>query len=199
MMAKIFQDHFGVLDLETLGSTDDAVILSLGLTISRYDDKHKTFDELVKEGLCLKFGIKEQMARGRRTQKRVIEWWSKQDAEAKSVLRVLPTDISLYSLPTHLEAHLNSLGLKAKDIDWYDRKSFDLSKLQYLYEEELGGDIPWKPTQEFEVSTAFRMLGFDRYAGIQVKDIPGATYHNALHDAAVDHLRMFKALHSESE
>lgn len=196
MAYKTFQDHLVVLDLETLGSRDDAVILSLGLTFSRYDEHTKTFQQLVDEGLYLKFNIKEQLARGRKTQDRVVQWWYKQDFEAKQVLIPKPDDVSLYSLPERFAAYFKSKGLTAKDCDWYDRKSFDMSKLQYMFEEELGGDVPWRPTQEFEVATAFRFLGMDRYAGIQVKDIPGAIYHNAVHDAAVDHLRLFKALHT---
>jgi hypothetical protein len=195
-MVKTFQDHFCVLDLETLGSRDDAVILSLGLTVSRYDETHKTFDDLVKEGLYLKFDIKEQLARGRKTQDRVVQWWYKQDMDARRVLIPSANDVSLYALPAYLTTYFTNKDLSARNIDWYDRKSFDMSKLQYMFEEEMGGDVPWRPTQEFEVATAFRFLGMDRYAGIQVKDIPGAIYHNALHDAAVDHLRMFKALHT---
>lgn len=194
-MKKPFQDYFCVLDTETLGSRDDSVILSLGLTVSRYDD-NKTFDELVNEGLYLKFDIKEQLTRGRITQDRVVKWWYGQDSAARSVLIPQVTDSSLYALPSYLEEFFTLKGLSMRGVDWYDRKSFDMSKLQYLYEQELGRDAPWDPMQEFEISTALRYLGMDRYGGVRVSDIPGAVYHNALHDAAVDHLRIFKGLHT---
>ena len=197
-MAKIFNDHMAVIDLETLGVRSDSVILSLGLTFSRYDEV-KTFDELVNEGLYLKFNIKEQLNRSRVTQERVVKWWYNQSIEARKILYVKEDDLSFYQLPEILNKFFEDKGVSLKKVDLYDRKSFDISKLQYLYEEELGGDIPWNPNSEFEVATTFRMLGFDRYAGIQVSDIPGATYHNAIHDAAVDHLRIFKCLHSISE
>lgn len=195
-MSNTFNDYLAVIDLETLGSKSDAVILSLGLTLSRYDDKSQTFETLTRDGLYLKFDIKEQLERGRKTQDRVIRWWYDQSPEARKVLIPKSTDISFYSLPEILTNYFNTRGVNIRKCDMYDRKSFDLSKLQYLYEEELGGDIPWSPVNEFEVATAFRFMGYDRYAGIQVKDIPGAIYHNALHDAAVDHLRIFKCLHN---
>jgi hypothetical protein len=192
-----FQEHFCTLDLETLGSRDDAVILSAGLTWSRYDDQNLTFDKLVSEGLYVKFDIKEQLDKGRVTQDRVVKWWYNQTPEARAVLRPDPSkEISLYRFPDMLYQFLARNGLTAKKIDWYDRKSFDMSKIQYLYEEELKMDIPWNPNQEFEVSTALRYMGMDRYGGIQVKDIPGAIYHHALHDAAVDHIRLSRGLHS---
>jgi hypothetical protein len=194
-MAKTFNDHLAVIDLETLGSKSDSVILSLGLTFSRYDEI-KTFDELLSEGLYVKFDIKEQLDRGRITQDRVVKWWYTQPIEAKKILFKKHDDISLYQLPKILDGFFASKGVDVKKVDFYDRKSFDMTKLQYLFEEELGGDIFWNPNSEFEVATAFRFLGFDRYAGVQVSDIPGAIYHHALHDAAVDHLRLFKCLHS---
>ena len=192
-----FQKYFGVLDLETLGSRDDAVILSAGVTVSKYDDLDLSFDELVRDGLYLKFNIKEQLDRGRVTQDRVVKWWYNQSAEARQVLRPLPTDTSFYDFPKRVEEYLAKKGLTFKTVDWYDRKSFDMSKLQYLYEMELGQDIPWNPNQEFEVSTAIRFMGMDRYGGVKVSDFPGAIYHNALHDAVVDRIRLancFKAL-----
>lgn len=195
-MGKVFNNHLAVVDLETLGAVNDSVILSFGITVSKYTDSHLGFNELIKEGMYLKFDIKEQIAKGRKKQNRVVKWWYEQTAEAKQVLIPGPEDVSLYSLDERLTQFFASKNLKIRDVDFYDRKSFDMSKIQYLYEEDFNKDIPWNPVQEFEVATAFRFLGMDRYAGIQVKDIPGATYHNALHDAAVDHLRLFKALHS---
>lgn len=200
MGRKVFQDYFAVIDSETLAAVDNAVILSIGITVSKYTDKHLSFDDLIKNGLYRKFDIKEQLDRGRKTQKRVINWWYGQDSEAKQVLVPNPLqDTSLYDFPKTFDDYFNSLGLNPKNVDFYDRKSFDLTKLQYLYEEELDSDIPWAPTNDFEISTALRYLGYDRYAGIQVKDIPGATYHNALHDAAVDHIRLLKVLNDDGQ
>ena len=71
-----------------------------------------------------------------------------------------------------------------------------MSKLEYLFVEEQKVDVPWDFHKEYEVSTALKYMGFDRYGGIFVKDIEGAVYHNALHDAAIDHLRILKCLHS---
>lgn len=197
MSKKVFQDHFGVIDLETLGAGSDAVILSMGLTVSRYDDKSQTFDSLVDSGLYLKFDIKEQLGRGRTKSERVIKWWYEQSAEARQVLIPRQDDSSLYHLEYHLNDFFKKIGVPFKQIDLYDRNCFDISKIQYMFEEELGQDVIWNYHNTFDVATAFRFLGFDRYAGIRVSDFPGAVYHNALHDAAVDHMRILKCLHSE--
>lgn len=197
-MSKSFQDYFGVIDLETLAVGSDAPILSLGFTVGRYDDKNQTFQSLVENGLYLKFGLKEQLDKGRKASDRVVKWWYEQTPEARSVLIPNPdVEVSLYDIEKHLTAYCNKIHVDLKKIDMYDRNCFDLSKLQYLLEEDLNKDVIWNYHNTFDIPTACRFLGFDRYAGIRVSDIPGATYHNALHDAAIDHLRMYKCLHSE--
>jgi hypothetical protein len=197
MSKNAFQDHLAVIDLETLAVGSDAPILSLGLTVSRYDDTSQTFDTLVQNGLYLKFDLKEQLDRGRKASTRVVKWWYEQSVEARKVLIPNPADISLYGVGDQIQEFFKSKGIDIKKVDWYDRNCFDLSKLQYLFEEDLNQDVIWNYHNTFDVATAFRFLGFDRYAGVRVSDFPGAIYHNALHDAAVDHMRIFKALHSE--
>lgn len=197
-MSKTFSDYFGVIDLETLAVRSDAPILSLGLTVGRYDDKDQHFQSLVENGLYLKFNLKEQLDRGRKASDRVVKWWYDQSPEARSVLIPRPgADVSLYDLESHLEAFCQKIGVELKNIDLYDRNCFDISKLQYLFEEDLGKDVIWDYHNTFDVATAFRFMGYDRYAGMRVEDIQGAIYHNALHDAAVDHVRLLKVLHSE--
>jgi hypothetical protein len=193
-----FQDHFAVIDLETLAAGSDAPILSLGLTVGRYDDTDQSFDTLIAGGLYLKFNLKEQLEKGRKPSERVVNWWYQQDATAKKVLGPDPAnEVSLYDIKSHLLNFFQSKGLDIKQIDLYDRNCFDISKLQYLVEEELKEDVFWNYHQTFDIPTAFRFLGFDRYGGVRVSDITGAVYHNALHDAAVDQLRIYKCLHSE--
>lgn len=191
-----FNKDFVVIDLETLGVSSDAIILSAGVVHGRYEDKNLNFDDLIRNGMYRKFNVEEQRRRGRRTSRRVIKWWFGQSEESKKVLKPDSSDTLLYNFPAELEAYIQSRGLNIRKVDFYDRKNFDLSKIQYLYEEDLGRDIPWNPNYEYEVATAFRFMGMDRYAGIQVSDIRGAVYHNALHDAAVDALRLSKALHN---
>lgn len=198
-MKKNFQDRFAVIDLETLGVGSDSVILSLGLTVGAYSDTSQTFESLLANGLAIKFDIKEQLAKGRKTSRRVIDWWKKQDEGARKILFPTPQDVSLYNLSQYLDDYFAKVGFDIKLHDMYDRNSFDLTKLQYLYEEELNQDVPWDYHQTFDIPTAFRFMGFNRYAGIHVNDIPGATYHDALHDAAVDQLRIYRVLHSQEQ
>lgn len=196
-MKQTFYDDLCTIDLETLGVGSDAVILSLGLVVSRYDEANLTFDHLKETGLSLKFDIKEQLARGRKTSKRVVAWWYEQDSAAKNILAPKPDDISLYDLDSCLQSYFKRIEVPINKVDMYDRNCFDLSKLQYLYEEELNSDVPWDYNHTFDIPTALRFLGSDRYGGVHVSDFPGAIYHRAIDDAAVDHMRMLKVINAD--
>ena len=197
-MAKhSFEQHIAVIDLETLAMGSDSPILSLGLTVSRWDTSFTTFDKLVNEGLYIKFDLKEQLKRGRKPAERVVKWWYDQSVEARKVLIPKDNDASLYDLPAILNQYFNKIGVSIKKVDFGDRNSFDLSKLQYLFENDLGLDVPWDYHKTFDIPSAFKFMGYDRYAGVHVSDFPGAIYHNALHDAAVDHMRMLKVMNAE--
>ena len=189
-------EHIATIDLETLGIASNSVIISAGVTVSRYEDKDITFQELISNGLERKFDIKEQITLKRAVNDKVVKWWYEQSPEARKILIPSPTDVSLYTFYDDLVKFFKDKEIDIKKVDFYDRRSFDLSKLEYLFVEEQKVDVPWDFHKEYEVSTALKYMGFDRYGGIFVKDIEGAVYHNALHDAAIDHLRILKCLHS---
>lgn len=194
------------LDMETAGLFDDAVVLSLGLSISDYDQKDITFKELVDGGLYLRFQIQEQIEMGRKTQASVMNWWKeKTTPEARKQAwgngPEGPARVSIRELPGLLQGYLKGLGVDPKKVDWYDRNCFDMSKMQHIHEETL--KLPtsqtwWDYQMRFEFATALRFLGSDRYGGMPPDSFPEATYHHPLHDAAMDHMRILNAIHSPS-
>lgn len=190
--------YVGFVDFETAGLYDDAVVLSFGMTVSTYDEK-VVFDDLVKDGLYLEFDYVEQVQKyKRKSQKSVMEWWKKQSPEARAVWNLPPKSkykkTSLADFEMECLTFLADRNINPKDVDLYDRKQFDVTKMQHIQEETLG--IPgvwWNYQNTFEVATALRMLGFDRYGGMPAESFPGAIYHNALHDSAMDHVRFLNA------
>lgn len=186
------------IDFETAGLFDDAVILSLGLTISDYEDKDVTFDQLVSKGLFLKFKISEQQEKwGRKLQPSVLAWWKdKTTPQARLDAWGGADRVSLSELPRLMKEYLTSQGVTDfKKIDWYDRNCFDMSKMQHVHEENLKEPLWWDYQNRYEFATALRFLGADRYGNMPADSFPNATYHNPLHDAAMDHLRILNAMH----
>ena len=185
------------VDFETAGLFDDAVCLSFGLTMSDYDNKDITFDELVKDGLYIEFDYKEQLTLGRKTQKSVMEWWKEKTTPAArdAAWGMNRKRLSIREFPMQLMTYLAERSVNPKEIDIYDRNCFDASKMQHIMEETLGEKVFWNYQNRYEFATALRFLGSDRYGGIAPDAIPGMIHHHPLHDAALDHLRILKAMH----
>lgn len=113
-----------------------------------------------------------------------------------AALGIHPGRVSLRAFPGLFRAFFADRGIDPKKVDFYDRNMFDMTKIQHIFEETLGEQVFWDYTAKFEFATALRFLGKDRYGGMRPEDFPGAIYHQPLHDAAMDHCRILKALHT---
>lgn len=190
------KSHLCVIDLESLSLWNDAVILSLGLSFGELTTTVPSFDQLVADGLYIKFDVKEQIQEFKRSVKPdTMTWWKEQGESAKYVLYPSANDVSVRALDGLVKDFFKTKGVDPKSVDIYDRRSFDCSKIEHLYKENLGLDeLPWHYLKEYEVSTALRYMGYNRYGGISPKDYPQMVYHNALHDSVLDHIRLQKCM-----
>jgi len=67
-----------MFDLETLNTSPDAVVLTLGAV--KFDPRSNMIDP---NGLLLRFDVDQQFAMGRTHSESTIEWWSTQSAETQ--------------------------------------------------------------------------------------------------------------------
>lgn len=187
------------VDMETLGHNNDAVLISLGVIYTPWVAVD-TFQDLVKasKAIYLEFNIAEQITHYKRTTTQsVVEWWHEQSPDAKEALKPKDTDVSIAQLPEILDEFFrNRCMMKWRDCDTYDRKSYDVSKLQHVWEEELNVEsgVPWNYGHVYEFGTALTYLGAGRYGNIRPDDVPGLIYHRADHDALLDSYRLLKNL-----
>ena len=154
-----------MIDFETLGTTNDCVVVSLGACL--FDPKSG-----VKEKLYLRFDIQEQLRMGRKVDGSTIEWWMTQKDEARAVFR----DKNYESI-TKLPAFINRLiGSNSKDKMkvWCKGLDFDIGIMNHIYG-SLDAQRPWK----FWNVVCFR--SFLYLTGIKVNS--KTISHNALDDA----------------
>lgn len=103
-----------IIDFETLGQTDDAVLLSVGVLIIDPEildpeNPQKTFDDLVESGLYVKIDATNQVKKyNRRVSKETVDWWSKQGPEAKAVLARSVDDVDLINVAGLIESYLKA-------------------------------------------------------------------------------------------
>ena len=72
-------------DMETLGQSEDAVILSIGISCVTHEMKNYTFDQRMRLGYYSKLNKNQQLPE-RTVDNSTMDWWKSQGDSAKSVL-----------------------------------------------------------------------------------------------------------------
>lgn len=185
-----------VFDTETLDRWDDAVVLSVAAT---YGDLKKplTLEQLIEEHtFFMKFSANEQMKAGRKCCPDTLKWW-KSDKVCEEARKVSlygdqsndqPMDKFINAYITWAHKQL----FEPKKVIVSDRNLFDVRKLQHIIEVTLGkkSHEPWNYHNVIDIVSTLRAWGADRYAGVDVRSLPNAVYHDPRYDAAIDWLRI---------
>ena len=154
-----------MIDLETLGTHPDCVILTLGAI------KFNPFsDEEPHSGIYQRLNIDEQDALGRTQDESTIEWWGKQTASVQEEAFTEEGRINLDTMTKELNKFL--VGV---DVIWAQGPAFDIVILENLYQ-QLNKPIPWNFWQIRDSRTLFSLLKKDPRKAIQQEA------HNALAD-----------------
>jgi hypothetical protein len=153
-----------MLDLETLGTKSDTVILTLGAV------KFNPFNtDMPGPGFYVRPDVDEQLARGRSYDEGTLLWWNEQDPVVRE--EALGTDgrISIEQMMADLNRFL--VGV---DNIWAQGPVFDISILENIYS-QWGWPCPWHHWRIRDSRTLFGVHGDPR-----VKNKQGL--HNALED-----------------
>ena len=80
-----------LIDIETLGSRDDAVIASFAATVFNFNEKDATYADILDRTFYVKLDIKDQISRFKRTtDSGTIDWWKKQPREVRE-MSIIPS------------------------------------------------------------------------------------------------------------
>ena len=185
--------HF-TIDTETLSKSPNGVVLSLSIVPFDFEEEGVTFKKLVKRGINLKMSVKEQV----KTYKRklcpeTMDWWAKQDADARQILKALDTDLTVAETLEQFEDFLHNNGYEKKNSWLFARGTvFDFGKLETLYE-NVKREIPYQYNMVNDVRTmvnCFTGVKDGHFTTGGNRD--GFIHHNSLHDAASDSMTMIE-------
>lgn len=154
-----------MLDLETLSTRPESVILTIGAV--KFDPWGD--DVEAEAGLYHRVNVDEQLALGRHVQEETVQWWGNQPAE---VFEEAMGENGRVSLET-MCADLNRFLVGVNNI-WCQGPAFDIVILENLYR-QLVKPTPWQFWQIRDSRTLFGVHGDPRD-----KDRKAA--HNALMD-----------------
>jgi len=153
-----------MLDLETLGTHNDCVVLTIGVV------KFNPFSlEPPGPGLYLRLDISEQLDLGRTVDDSTIEWWASQDPKVRDEAMGDGDRVGV----AHMRQELNRFLVGVEDI-WAQGPVFDIAILEHLYRQK-HWPIPWHFWQIRDSRTLFGVHGDPREKGRDQA-------HNALMD-----------------
>ena len=119
-----------MFDIESIGTNDDAVVLSAGIIYFDPEaDASTSFDNLVNRGLFVKFDAKEQIQTLKRTvDQSTLDWWKKQTPQSKKVsFEPSDKDVSAYEglkqIHLYIDKYLDGKNW-SREVIWA-RGSFD--------------------------------------------------------------------------
>jgi hypothetical protein len=187
-------EKVAIIDLETLGTLADAVVLSVGMVVVDTEQDY-TFDELIFDGFYETMDVKSQALAGREINKDTLAWWGRQGPEAMKVLKPSNYDIHWSSIMPKMQEYLDKHGANKKTLKVYARGShFDFSILHHLFIRTAGHDqatLPWNYWNIHDSKTVVQTL-LD--GDIKIK-VDGFIAHNALHDAAHEYMKIQTAIY----
>ena len=186
-----------VLDIETLGSVNNSVILSVGMVAC--DSHHDyTFKELIENGYYAKLNVKAQVDAGRKIHKDTLEWWGNQGTAAQHILKPSDKDMHWKNLRENMIAWLTKQGVDIHKAKYYSRGShFDFGILHDLFRITEGCDateLPWRFWNIHDSKTVVLTL-LDRDVWELGVEPEGFIHHDCLHDAAREYLTMETAVY----
>ena len=152
-----------MIDLETLATNTNAVILTVGIVkFDPYSDRDPW------DPVYIKIDVDEQLDLGRETSQLTLDWWSRQSAEAQQEAFDEANRISVSDALDEIRravAHCSDI--------WAQGPQFDISMLEHLYKSK-SQPAPWSYAQIRDSRTLLSMAPECRITELA---------HNSLADA----------------
>ena len=152
-----------MIDLETLSTNPEAVILTFGGVKFDANSTMSPYDELY-----FRVDVDSQTAMGRHVMQDTLDWWSKQP---KEISEEALSDKDRIALPDMIKA-INKWCLGV-DVFWCQGPLFDYAIMQNLYT-QMGHPQPWNCWQIRDSRTLFSLVPRDTSKR--------QGHHNALQD-----------------
>lgn len=162
-----------MIALETLGTTADSVILSIGAV--RFDSRGDSVDETGPNTFYRSASISSNQALGRRIDESTLVWWMGQSKEAQAVFSGPNLHLSFAILD--LIEWVGPAGDNTSTLVWSNGADFDIPMVAHAAR-SLNLTLPWK----FWNNRCMRTLASMPFADAVERPRP-AVAHNALADA----------------
>lgn len=179
------------LDIETLGTKSNAVILSIGVTPWELSSENYDIDRWVNESLFVKLSASSQREMGRTIDQSTLDWWKKQNASA------IQTSVTPSGLDQDPAAAIETL--RRYITPRYDNSSrvFIRGSLDQLCIDDLCDQLgipplfPYNAYRDFRTAIDIIYGSSNGYVEVDINAISGYNWaslvsHNPVHDCVRD-------------
>jgi inhibitor of KinA sporulation pathway (predicted exonuclease) len=158
-----------MVDLETLGTSSDCVVVSIGACI--FDLKTNQVISTFYSPLTLQ----DQLDKGRKIDADTLAWWMKQSDDARRVFQdgAVMTSEGLNTFANWIASNIPD---KKRVRAWGNGSNFDISIMEHLYK-DYEQPVPWEYYNVMDLRT------FRRFVANNAKVEKSGVDHNALDDA----------------
>lgn len=183
-----------LFDIETLGTREDTVILSVACVPFIFEE-HECFDIYLANGFFVKLDVKDQIRKHRRTvSEATLEWWKKQSTNAREWnLKPSAGDRTLVDGLTSLSKFIGNTDYNYQESYVFSRGTyFDFPKLEHAYEVSAGLKVPFNTYKIRDVRTFIDIMAGVSDGSYDVRFCNTSKFvkHDCLHDAAMDACRL---------
>lgn len=189
----VFEDKTHLMiDLETFGLRENAIIISLGITKFRFTE-YKKYEDYIKDGIFIKFDVKDQIKNyNREWDESTVKFWKRQpDHVRKENCVARPDDFSLVDGLRLLKDYITSTEYIWRSSFIFSRgNAFDFGKLDHAYEKNLKVEPPYNKFMERDVRTYIDFMTGTNDGKYNLSYQVEETKHSPLSDAAMDAARM---------
>lgn len=179
-----------IFDLETLGTTFDSVVLSIGCTAFDFETGE------IDDGINIKLSVEDQIKNYKRIcEQGTIDWWKKQDEFAREILKPSDKDRTMDGALNLLNIYIKSTGYDWKNSYCFSRgTAFDFPILEHMYKQASLKQAynTWKIR---DVRTFLELLEMFLNANdIIIEQLEQKNNHNSLEDCKNDAMKMIRSL-----
>lgn len=189
-----------IFDFETLGQTDDAVLLSVGVLACPDMNIDISFSELLEHGIYMKLERKEQVLLGRALDTDTVNWWKKQGSEAREVLANTNL-VDCFNAYCKIRAFLFDNGYSPKNSKIWSRGMIDQrwwqSFCNTLSIKDKNINDPTSFWMWRDTRTALDILVGNTNGRVGIAEPEEFIKHHALCDCCMDYLRLKDAIINE--
>lgn len=190
-----------VIDIETLSTEPNAVVLALACTPFVFED-HTYFSTILAQGIMVKFKVEEQVRTyHRHIEESTVAWWKTQSKETRSII-VNPSDkdVSVRDGLIEFNKFVKGLNGYSKENSYVFSRGndFDFPIIKSLYQ-NANLSLPYNHWKIRDVRTAIDIMAGTDDGKYQIR-FGGKEFiaHHPLHDAAMDAARLNELYHNIS-